>query len=102
MLNQSDGFAARHIGPRPDDTRAMLETMGYPSLDAFIDAVVPDDIRLRTPLDLPAATTHPHALAHLHPLPVGDLAGPARGVAQLPDGGRGPHGARDRQRIAAR
>jgi glycine dehydrogenase len=43
----------------------MLETMGYPSLDAFIDAVVPADIRLRRPLDLPAARTERQALAEL-------------------------------------
>ena len=65
MTAASDSFASRHIGPRPDDTRAMLETMGYPSLDAFVNAVVPDDIRLRTPLDLPAARSEAEVLAEL-------------------------------------
>ncbi len=63
-----DQFAARHIGPRDGDLRAMLETVGYPTLDAFIDAVVPPDIRLRTPLDLPAARTERQALAELRAL----------------------------------
>jgi glycine dehydrogenase len=31
----------------------MLDVLGYESLDSFIDAVVPEDIRLRRPLDLP-------------------------------------------------
>ena len=64
----SDGFAARHIGPNADDVRAMLETLGYPSLDAFIDAVVPADIRLQKPLDLPPARSEREALAELRAL----------------------------------
>ncbi|WP_407075140.1 MULTISPECIES: aminomethyl-transferring glycine dehydrogenase [Lysobacteraceae] len=38
-------FIARHIGPRDADTRAMLETLGYASLDALTDSVVPGSIR---------------------------------------------------------
>jgi glycine dehydrogenase len=45
-------FAYRHIGPRQEDIDDMVETLGYASLDAFIDAVVPEEIRLRRPLDL--------------------------------------------------
>src|SRR5437773_602208 len=48
----TDRFATRHIGPSPDETQAMLATLGYSSLDAFIDAVVPADIRLSRPLNL--------------------------------------------------
>jgi glycine dehydrogenase len=40
-------FAYRHIGPRREDVAEMIETLGYPSVDAFIDAVVPSEIRLR-------------------------------------------------------
>src|SRR5229473_3524307 len=43
-LTHADRFAARHIGPTPDDVRAMLAELGYDSLDALIDAVVPDYI----------------------------------------------------------
>ncbi len=46
-------FASRHIGPRPADIEAMLGTLGYGSLDALMDDVVPEDIRLRRPLALP-------------------------------------------------
>ncbi len=46
-------FASRHIGPRPADIEAMLGTLGYGTLDALIDDVIPEDIRLRRPLHLP-------------------------------------------------
>ncbi len=43
----------------------MLETLGYASMEAFIDDVVPADIRLPRPLKLPAARTEPEVLAAL-------------------------------------
>ncbi|MFI5279543.1 MAG: aminomethyl-transferring glycine dehydrogenase [Gemmatimonadales bacterium] len=66
----SDGFASRHIGPNAGDVHAMLETVGYPTLDAFIDAVVPADIRMTKPLDLPPAKSEREALAELRGLAV--------------------------------
>src|SRR6185369_1478010 len=47
MTDTPDTFASRHIGPNADDVRAMLDTLGHASLDQFIDAVVPEAIRLR-------------------------------------------------------
>ncbi len=67
-LMHPDTFAARHLGPRPGDLQVMLETLGYASLDAFIEAVVPADIRLQRPLDLPPASTEQEALAELRRL----------------------------------
>jgi len=52
-LLRTDRFVARHIGPRRSDIDDMLGVLGYASMDQFIDAVVPEDIRLRRPLDLP-------------------------------------------------
>ncbi|HEY6222468.1 MAG TPA: aminomethyl-transferring glycine dehydrogenase [Gemmatimonadales bacterium] len=49
----SDVFVPRHIGPSESEQREMLKLLGYDSLDAFIDAIVPPDIRLRRPLALP-------------------------------------------------
>ena len=43
----------------------MLKALGATSLDAFIDEVVPGKIRLRRPLDLPAALGESAALAEL-------------------------------------
>ncbi len=51
---QTEQFIRRHIGPRPADIREMLATLGYDSLDTLTDAVVPDDIRLDRPLNIPA------------------------------------------------
>ncbi|MGH7537160.1 MAG: aminomethyl-transferring glycine dehydrogenase, partial [Gemmatimonadales bacterium] len=52
-LVHPDTFVSRHIGPRSDDQREMLAVLGYDSLHAFVEAVVPADIRLRRPLALP-------------------------------------------------
>lgn len=43
----ADSFLPRHLGPSIAEQRDMLDTLGYQSLDAFIDAVVPESIRFR-------------------------------------------------------
>src|SRR6266850_440606 len=67
-LAPADRFVNRHIGPSPDETRGMLATLGYESLDAFIDAVVPPDIRLRRALALPPGRTEREVLQALRGL----------------------------------
>ncbi|MCZ2820273.1 aminomethyl-transferring glycine dehydrogenase [Modestobacter sp. VKM Ac-2977] len=64
-LSTSGSFAARHIGPRPADTAAMLEVLGHDSLASLADACVPEGVRDRTPLDLPAAADEATVLAQL-------------------------------------
>ena len=64
-LPPTDRFAARHIGPRPADLPAMLDALGYSSLDDLIDAVVPANIRMKQPLDLPAEQSEEDVLATL-------------------------------------
>src|SRR6266704_1672442 len=59
-----DLFQDRHIGPSPEDQSAMLATLGYDSLDAFIGAVVPADIRLRQ-VGPPDAKTEQETLEEL-------------------------------------
>ncbi len=61
-------FADRHIGPRAHEIQQMLDAMGYDSLDALIDTVVPENIRDRRPLDLPAARSEQEVLAALERL----------------------------------
>lgn len=56
LLNASDSFVHRHIGPDEGDIQAMLELLGFRSLDQFSDAVVPASIRLARPLRLDGAT----------------------------------------------
>src|SRR5437870_1220701 len=67
-ITPADRFEARHVGPSPDEAQAMLTVLGYDSLDAFIDAVVPDDIRLRRPLALPPGRTEREVLQALRGL----------------------------------
>src|SRR5881398_1258829 len=67
-LAPADRFASRHIGPSPDEVRGMLATVGYDSLDAFIDAVVPAHIRLGRPLQLPPGRTEREVLQALRGL----------------------------------
>src|SRR5262245_28782141 len=50
FLQPTDSFIHRHIGPTDADIREMLATLGLTSLDALIDATVPDEIRMRQPL----------------------------------------------------
>ena len=52
LLEPSDTFLHRHIGPQEDDVASMLERIGCASLDALIDETVPEAIRLPGPLRL--------------------------------------------------
>ncbi len=61
-LSFTDTFAQRHIGPTDADVDAMLDTLGYESLDALVDATIPDSIRTDDPLDLPPAITEQQVL----------------------------------------
>ncbi|MEH2356164.1 aminomethyl-transferring glycine dehydrogenase [Nostoc sp.] len=58
-------FVPRHIGPNSDDIQLMLKVLGFSSLDALIDQTVPQTIRLKQPLKLPAAESEYAALASL-------------------------------------
>ena len=58
-------FVPRHIGPTEQDVEAMLELLGYDSLDTFIDATVPAKIRLRRPLAIHGAMSEYDALNRL-------------------------------------
>jgi glycine dehydrogenase len=61
----ADSFVPRHIGPRPEDVKAMLDLLGYKSLDALIDATVPKAIRFKRPLDIKAGLSERDALLNL-------------------------------------
>ena len=63
-----DSFVARHIGPSPADQQEMLAALGYPSLDAFIDAVVPESIRFRGTLATGPERSEADVLASLKAL----------------------------------
>ena len=52
---QSSEFQMRHIGPNESDTQNMLSVIGANSLDELISKTVPDSIRIKKPLGIPAA-----------------------------------------------
>jgi glycine dehydrogenase len=56
-LNTSyeERFEARHIAPNKADTEQMLKATGVTTLDELIGQTVPEKIRLKAPLNLPAA-----------------------------------------------
>ncbi len=65
LLAPTDTFPRRHQGDNPADTAAMLELLGYRSLDALADAAVPPQIRLDRALNVPPALGETAALAEL-------------------------------------
>ena len=67
-LQDHGEFARRHIGPDPSELAAMLATIGVASLDELIDRAVPQRIRQRQPLDLPAGRSEREVLTDLRVL----------------------------------
>ena len=65
MTTAATRFVDRHLGPRGTEIPTMLHQLGYPTLDGLIDAIVPDAIRLKKPLALPAALSEPEMLDEL-------------------------------------
>lgn len=61
-------FAARHIGITEKDMPHMLQTIGVENLDQLIYETIPDDIKLKKPLDLPAGIPEHEFLKHLQGL----------------------------------
>jgi glycine dehydrogenase len=61
-------FADRHLGPSPTEVETMLATVGVASVAELVDRAVPEAIRDRTPLDLPAGLTEAETLARLREL----------------------------------
>ncbi|MFD0751959.1 aminomethyl-transferring glycine dehydrogenase [Mucilaginibacter calamicampi] len=57
ILNTSyqERFEGRHIAPGEADTASMLKVTGAATLDELIEQTIPQKIRLKAPLNLPAA-----------------------------------------------
>ena len=58
-------FIPRHIGPSQAEQQEMLQALGFDSLDAMIDATVPESIRLRRPLAIHGGLSEYEALGSL-------------------------------------
>ena len=65
---KTDSFQLRHIGPTPKGRETILKTIGLDSLDQLIYETIPDDIRLKNDLDLPAALSEYEYLNHIQEL----------------------------------
>ena len=65
MFSAQTPFLPRHLGPSEADISAILAELGFDSLDAMTDAIVPADIRLKAPLNLPAPLPEQDALSEL-------------------------------------
>jgi glycine dehydrogenase len=58
-------FTRRHIGPGPEEAQAMLDALGYTSLDALIEDAIPANIRFRGSLSIGDGASELEALTEL-------------------------------------
>src|ERR1700749_4759563 len=54
-IDYQEKFQHRHIAPNEADTAEMLQAVGVNTIDELIGQTVPEKIRLKAPLNLPAA-----------------------------------------------
>jgi glycine dehydrogenase len=64
-LGTSNEFVARHIGPRAADEMAMLQTLGFDSLEALSASVIPQSIKDTSVLELGDGQSEAAALASI-------------------------------------
>ncbi len=68
-MEQFDKFVNRHVGVNdPADLDAMLRVIGVSSVEELISQVIPQSIRLKQPLRLPAPMTEWEYAAHIEAL----------------------------------
>ncbi|MEM9828599.1 MAG: aminomethyl-transferring glycine dehydrogenase [Planctomycetota bacterium] len=63
-----DQFLRRHLGPDDAQVQHMLHTVGAASLDDLMADIVPAEIQLDAPLDLPEGRSEPDVLAAMQSL----------------------------------
>jgi len=61
----TESFQIRHIGPRDEDIKKMLKTIKAKSLDQLIDETLPNDIKLKGPIELDNPLSESEYLMHL-------------------------------------
>jgi glycine dehydrogenase len=64
-LGTDNEFVARHIGPRAADEQAMLQTLGFDSLEALSASVIPQSIKDTSVLELGHGQSEAAALASI-------------------------------------
>ncbi|KAI9624961.1 hypothetical protein H4Q26_016528 [Puccinia striiformis f. sp. tritici PST-130] len=70
LFTPLDSFPSRHLGPRDNEIQAMLDSLGFPTLDQFVDKVIPPSIR-----------TEPLSNLALHPQSESELTRRAQELA---------------------
>ncbi len=65
FVMNTDIFALRHIGPRPENTPEMLKTIGVDSIEQLMYETIPDDIRIEGELDLPEGLSEQDFAEHI-------------------------------------
>lgn len=68
VLKDLHNFARRHIGPRPEDARKMLESLGLDGMGALIEKTVPSSIRMSRPLEIGEEHAEFSVIHQLHEL----------------------------------
>ncbi|MBV8780985.1 MAG: aminomethyl-transferring glycine dehydrogenase [Phycisphaerae bacterium] len=68
LLQPSDTFVRRHVGPNADEIKQMLAFLGVDSLDELMDQTVPTSIRLKRPMKLGEPRSEFAMLAELRQL----------------------------------
>ena len=68
ILEEADGFIARHIGPSESDVASMLRTLGLVSLDDLAMKIMPGNIRTNQAMNLPPAIDEAATIAELRAL----------------------------------
>ncbi|MCQ2366670.1 MAG: aminomethyl-transferring glycine dehydrogenase [Akkermansia sp.] len=88
-ITAQTAFVPRHNGSVEADVQAMLKEIGFSSLDEMTDTIVPKNIRLAAPLNLPEPLAEQDALAKLREVlsanrPVHSLIGQGYYGAYMP------------------
>ena len=71
-ISHPPDFAARHLGPRADDIREMLELVGCDTLDDLMAETVPAGIRFQGPLQIPESVPEAELLERLRSIASGN------------------------------
>jgi len=65
---KTNTFIYRHLGPRDTDLPAMFQSIGVKNMEQLIYETIPDNIRLKNPLNLPPAMTEQAFMEHIEAL----------------------------------
>lgn len=65
VFSPTDNFLPRHMGSQGKDRKAMLDKLGFSSIEKLVDSTIPPQIRLPKALSMDAPLTETEALDKL-------------------------------------